>query len=44
MFKAYKYRIYPNVEQKIFFAKTFGSQLCSICGYKNFDIKNLAIR
>ena len=22
--KAYKYRIYPNVEQKIFFAKTFG--------------------
>jgi putative transposase len=24
MLKAYKYRIYPNVEQKIFFAKTFG--------------------
>ena len=24
MLKAYKYRLYPNVEQKIFFAKTFG--------------------
>lgn len=24
MLKAYKYRIYPNTEQKIFFAKTFG--------------------
>ena len=22
--RAYKYRIYPNLEQKIFFAKTFG--------------------
>ncbi|MFC3782115.1 helix-turn-helix domain-containing protein, partial [Bacillus chungangensis] len=24
MLKAYKYRIYPNEEQKIFFARTFG--------------------
>lgn len=24
MLKAYKYRLYPNIEQKIFFAKTFG--------------------
>nr|WP_234399641.1 helix-turn-helix domain-containing protein [Paenibacillus popilliae] len=24
MLKAYKYRIYPNNEQKLFFAKTFG--------------------
>ena len=24
MLKAYKYRIYPNIEQKIYFAKTFG--------------------
>lgn len=24
MLKAYRYRIYPNIEQKIFFAKTFG--------------------
>ena len=22
--KAYKYRMYPNVEQKVFFTKTFG--------------------
>lgn len=25
MLKAYKYRIYPNTEQKLYFAKTFGS-------------------
>ncbi|MEK4677377.1 MULTISPECIES: helix-turn-helix domain-containing protein [Bacillus] len=24
MLKAYKYRIYPNDEQRLFFAKTFG--------------------
>ena len=24
MLKAYKYRIYPNKEQRIYFAKTFG--------------------
>jgi putative transposase len=24
MLKAYKYRLYPNSEQKIFFSKTFG--------------------
>jgi len=30
--KAYKYRIYPNKEQKIFFAKTFG---CSRLVYNN---------
>ncbi|EOO25920.1 hypothetical protein IIU_06064 [Bacillus cereus VD133] len=24
MLKAYKYRIYPNKEQQLFFAKTFG--------------------
>lgn len=24
MLKAYKYRIYPNSEQRVFFAKTFG--------------------
>ncbi len=24
MLKAYKYRVYPNIEQQIFFAKTFG--------------------
>ncbi|MBS7345941.1 MAG: helix-turn-helix domain-containing protein, partial [Caryophanon sp.] len=24
MLKAYKYRMYPNNEQKVFFAKTFG--------------------
>ncbi|WP_415841275.1 helix-turn-helix domain-containing protein, partial [Paenibacillus alkaliterrae] len=24
MLRAYKYRIYPNEEQRVFFAKTFG--------------------
>ncbi len=96
--RAYKFRIYPNDEQKTLFAKTFGcvrmvynymkamsqslnfgksvmdngwgmftaflkykleeqgkrlvkvdsffasSQICNICGYKNTETKNLAIR
>ena len=82
--RAYKFRIYPNDEQKILFARTFGcvrvvynhwldrkirqyeenrykleeqgkklvrvdrffasSQTCSVCGYKNEKMKNLAIR
>jgi len=32
MLKAYKYRLYPNIEQKIFFAKTFG---CTRLVYNN---------
>ena len=88
MLKAYKYRIYPNNEQKVQIAKTFGccrfvynqtlayrkvswyeltrqleykakwngreyikidtfyasSQLCSVCGCQNTDIKDLSIR
>ena len=37
--KAYKFRLYPNKEQREYFAKTFGC-----CGYKNTNVKNLAIR
>nr|HRD20778.1 zinc ribbon domain-containing protein [Fervidobacterium sp.] len=33
LLRAYKYRIYPTKEQ-----------LCSECGQKNPDVKNLAIR
>ena len=40
MLKAYKYRIYPNSEQKEYFAKTFG---CSRFIYNKFYIVNVYI-
>ncbi|MCT4604568.1 MAG: IS200/IS605 family element RNA-guided endonuclease TnpB [Marinisporobacter sp.] len=52
MKKAYKYRIYPNDEQKLYFAKTFGctrfvynqmlaNRIRSYEENKNLDIKNI---
>lgn len=52
MKKAYKYRIYPNDEQKLYFAKTFGcarfvynqmlaDRIKSYEENKDLDIKNI---
>lgn len=38
--KAYKFRIYPSEEQKIFFAKTFG---CTRFIYNQKEVDSLAL-
>ena len=44
MLKAYKYRIYPNNEQKVQIAKTFGCSVLFITRHLHTERKNMKKR